>query len=646
MIHLKFYRATLFAFLLFAKLNAQTDSLAQHLTELAEQETEITEYLQRLQERPVNINAAGREELMRLPFITPEQADRIIAARKISGQFHSIREIRPIVGAEIYAFIREFIATRSPLEKHGLLIHKTHYSIDQRSLPRPSRGNALYDYNKIHGQINDRIRAGFITQKDPGEPSYLDYFNSYISYNNGDWQLNLGSYRLQYGEGLIYSRGMNSQKSAEVMLPFRWKNTGGQSTLSSAENSALFGIYIKTPEVRHISLNAFYSNALRDGQLNARKDQVTGINYEGYHRTTSEIARAHLIREQSAGLAMHFNHPAFGHWGALISNTSYDPGLNFSRQTVGISTFRRQYYRFSGDHLRQYSLFWNYANERWAFSSEWAGSDIGSPGYSGSILLNLPYTQAGLKLWRVTRNFQSPGGRIFDDANPFPQAEQGVYLALEVNPATDLRLLFYRLMKKDLWRNYFSTSTELNSEWLMQGEYHFRPHRVRLRLQQKSGEDFAENEAGQSVRITRRQLNSRVELELRPGAGIYLRTRWESTRLNNPAETGNYLFQETRFHLARTTLLTMRVTCYRTVSYNSRLYEYESDLPGSFSNYALYGEGYKWYLLVKYAPWERLALHAKWRCDLRRDENLTDRDGRDESFILQREIRFMFQIVL
>ena len=38
---------------------------------------------------------------------------------------------------------------------------------------------------------------------------------------------------------------------------------------------------------------------------------------------------------------------------------------------------------------------------------------------------------------------------------------------------------------------------------------------------------------------------------------------------------------------------------FRTDSYDSRLYEYENDLPGLMKNVGLYGKGVRWYALAK-----------------------------------------------
>ena len=47
--------------------------------------------------------------------------------------------------------------------------------------------------------------------------------------------------------------------------------------------------------------------------------------------------------------------------------------------------------------------------------------------------------------------------------------------------------------------------------------------------------------------------------------------------------------------------------------YDSRIYEFENDIPGTFSNYALSGKGTKWYLLIRLNIFDNLRFWIKYR---------------------------------
>jgi len=82
--------------------------------------------------------------------------------------------------------------------------------------------------------------------------------------------------------------------------------------------------------------------------------------------------------------------------------------------------------------------------------------------------------------------------------------------------------------------------------------------------------------------------------------------------LSGRKERGCLLLQD--FQLTVTERLSVggRLVFYQSDSYDSRLYEYETDLRGVFSNPGLYGEGERWYLVTRYALDKTIILSAKY----------------------------------
>lgn len=52
----------------------------------------------------VDVNAASRDDLLKLPGITPELADRVLAQRKEKGPFSSRDDVRAVLGMDAAAF--------------------------------------------------------------------------------------------------------------------------------------------------------------------------------------------------------------------------------------------------------------------------------------------------------------------------------------------------------------------------------------------------------------------------------------------------------------------------------------------------------------------------------------------------------------
>jgi hypothetical protein len=55
----------------------------------------------------------------------------------------------------------------------------------------------------------------------------------------------------------------------------------------------------------------------------------------------------------------------------------------------------------------------------------------------------------------------------------------------------------------------------------------------------------------------------------------------------------------------------MRASVYRTESYSTRMYAYQSDLPGSYNLGAFYGNGEAVYLMVHYKPARNIHLWVR-----------------------------------
>ena len=79
------------------------------------------------------------------------------------------------------------------------------------------------------------------------------------------------------------------------------------------------------------------------------------------------------------------------------------------------------------------------------------------------------------------------------------------------------------------------------------------------------------------------------------------------------------LSQEIRVRPGPNWLVDARMTFFDTDSFDSRVFQYEHDLPGVVTNRALFGRGNRWYAVVRYTPSRLLALSTKYSETLRDD---------------------------
>jgi hypothetical protein len=74
---------------------------------------------------------------------------------------------------------------------------------------------------------------------------------------------------------------------------------------------------------------------------------------------------------------------------------------------------------------------------------------------------------------------------------------------------------------------------------------------------------------------------------------------------------GLLLYQDLRWKPTPQLSVSSRLAFFDTDSYDTRIYEFESELRGSVSNPALYGKGRRWYVTVGYTLFEGVGFSAK-----------------------------------
>ncbi len=641
---IKYSAISLFLSLLVLPVKAfsQSDSLMERWAELAEDETEIIHVLQELADNPLNVNTASKAELLNLPFITQTLADTILALREQKNGFKNKRMLRPLLGKELYDLLKDFISTRSRAKSKGLFEHKSAYNLPPAK--EAYVGNGWYDYNKMYYTFSPSIKAGWVSQKDAGESNYLDYSSAFLLYRRNRWSLIAGKYRLRFGRGLAFANPFAAQKSAMVSAPFRQQANGGKESLSSAENDGLFGLYAESSYFSRAKLFFFYSRSKRDVQTSAYSADITGIDYDGYHRTRAELAKKDKLSERLAGLAAQFSLLPSLRGGFLFSRFAYDPPIRFNPMVAGEGAFRRQRFKFAGKGLSQYSFFYDWQAANTLLSGEVSFSNRGAPAYAQDVFFSEEFFRLGLKYWLAGKTFQSPYGRLFADSNPFPRGKQGLYAALEFRTPGGLEVRAYKLLQKETWRSYSAPLPQTANEWLCRIELHSAARQAQFQIRQKRREDYILNDFSAYRRESSEQIISRIQGEFKASANVRLKSRFAFTAISGKKEHGRYIFQDLKYRFSGVLRLDARITFFQTDSYHSRLYEYENDLPGSFSNFALYGRGYTWYVLLKWQPVRNIALHMKFRYFLRQQKDMRSLYLFREASELKRSLRLRIKI--
>jgi len=590
---------------------AQQDSLLSVWAEFLEEDAGLLDNIYFFLENPVNINRASKNELLRLPFLIPQQADSILSYRHMHRRIRRKGELKKIVGSWTYRLIKDFIVLKSQPPQALRLIHRTGYPFDPSAAY--SYGSSFSDYNKVYIQLNQNLRAGLVTQKDPGETSFADYISGFIHYQHKDWQIIAGKYYPEFGEGLLFSNPFSGLKSANGVTVFGSGLNRVHPSVSSYENGGMFGLYVQASPFNNFSVSLLAGNNFRDARFGADGRTVIGLDYDGYHRNPAELKAKNAVREQVVGFIADKIINRYLRMAALISRFKFSPGITYAPQSVTEKEYRKNIFHFSGEALSNGSLAYFCSWRHFSFKGEGAFSHPGGGyAFAQSLLLRSPSLSWGVKIWRASNNFQSPAGRLFDDQTPFPRGQQGIYTAAAFRPEKRINVSAYHIFKKDLWRGYFNDMPQWQSEWLLQSVIKTNSARLLLRLRRKTAPQEAVAPQPSTSGLNQQWLY-RIQLLIPVQRDIRWSMRWQHTSLSPRPESGSYLFQDLLAEVGKQWTLSCRITVFRTSSYLSRLYEYERDLPGSFANYALYGEGYKWYFLLAYILNPSVRFWVKYR---------------------------------
>jgi hypothetical protein len=109
----------------------------------------------------------------------------------------------------------------------------------------------------------------------------------------------------------------------------------------------------------------------------------------------------------------------------------------------------------------------------------------------------------------------------------------------------------------------------------------------------------------------------RIQIEKKFSTNVRLRSRFEQCFINfsdmSTPKIGTNFYQNLHIGLSKNLQIKLQFSSFHTIDYDARIYEYENDLPGVFSNYPLYGSGNKWYIMLTTTISKNIKIWLKYR---------------------------------
>ena len=573
-----------------------------------------------LEQQPMNLNTATREELEALPFLSVRQVEDIMEYLYRYGPMKSMNELRMIKTLDptqtellrYFTFVEDErvepgFPRLSDILKYGR--HETMANVRVPFYQRKGDENGYIGYPYRHWlrynmSYGDYVKAGFVGSQDAGEPFFADknkagydFYSYYLQIRKLGRIDNavVGKYKLSTGMGLVLNNSFGLGKLA--MLQQLGRNTNTVRPHSSRSQSGFFeGAAATVSLSAQWRLTAFLSYRPLDATLND-DGTISTIVTGGYHRTPTEMEKKNNSHAADAGTHIGYRQGGL-HAGATVLYTHLDRQLCPNTKTL----YRR--YNAQGSNFVNVSADYGYLHPRFALNGETAVNRDGALATINSLSLQAADGMTVMLLQRFfSYRYTALYARTMTEGGHV-QNESAIYLGATWKPRPDLQLQAYTDYAYFAWARYqvsqashawdnLLSATYSRGTWTLTGRY-------RLHLRQRDNEtktaltDYAEH---------------RGRLSLTQGSA-----RLTATTQADAVSTGDdwgYMLSETVGRQWHKLKASAGCGYFNTTGYASRLYVYERSPLYAFSFPAYYGEGMRLMLMVQSAPVSRLTLTAK-----------------------------------
>ncbi len=673
-------------FCLFAKAQIALDAIStealnelliEQVERLAEDGDEDADYEELLEnyiffsENPINLNSDEINQLLQLRLINVFQYEELKKYRRFYGDFLFLEELEMVEGfdEQTIAIIAPIVCigqddskdklTFNKLARYGkhqivgryeqILEHQQGYDPvsdsallakpNSRFLGSPQRYQLKYTYN-----YRNRVRAGFVLEKDPGEMFFTDQVSDTIKSLLGDKYRRgfdfvgfhlyakdlgivkaaiLGDYQLAWGQGLTMWSGMSFGKAgagSSVMKQGRGITPKG----SASEISYMRGAAV-TLGGGPFRGTLFYSNRLIDANITEtdtlnEAEFVSSLQETGYHRTIGELLDRHAIRQQVVG----------GHLAYAVSHFEVGYSLHHTWLNAALQLKPSNYnqYFFQGQSLTNQGVDFKYVKGKFAFFGEGAMSHCPDSVVSANVttldrmagLVGMTVKPAGYLNFTVMyrdygKAYQNLYGNAFCEGSR-NQGQRGLYLGAEVAPAPYWNLLAYADHFRFTWLSSMVNAPSWGHDYYLRLSHSFNKRtnaflQFRSKTKMKNSTD-AFVFSHYPIFYTKNAVKFNISYNVRD---VHFSNKAEYAHYRNDDGSnshGFFICQDVAYKPENKPFsLTFRYAIFDTDDYDSRVYAYENDVLYSFSVPALYGKGMRVYLLGKWKPVSNLTLYAR-----------------------------------
>ncbi len=389
--------------------------------------SELIEYLQFLQQHPLDLNRVTLQSLQSLLFLSPLQAKMMINERSKGGTFRSWDDfqLRMDMDEDLLRLLQQyFTIPERKKTKQKLIELRCRFQIQS---PKSSgyhsgkySGSPVKTYERMTFSFNANTYGSLLFEKDPGENRWQDHFVGFIEKDQFYFlsKIVIGNYRIEVGQGLVFWGPYGFSKSANPAASVKKRATGIRGYTYADENRYLNGIAFETT-YQSFSFMGFISSNYLDATLN-EDGTISSLPSSGYHRTESEINHKNRLNEKLAGCRIMKS----GSWGT-VGFTAYQNHYTNEIKKNDLSRYR---FYFQGEKNHVMGLDFDIFINQFNFSGEIARSRSQGWALINNGIMKFGKSSLVLSYRRFEPDFQnlhSNGFGVSPACN-----EEGFYLAI------------------------------------------------------------------------------------------------------------------------------------------------------------------------------------------------------------------------
>jgi hypothetical protein len=626
--------------------------------------TNLTDALRHYKKKPLNLNKAGRDELMSLLLLNEIQVFNLLEHIRRTGPLISIQELQTIEGFDLQTIrnIVPFVMV-SPDPGFSKLNLKTifregryEYFVRWGQVLEQQKGYSPIDsagickspnsryagspyrlFTRFRFTYGTRISFGIGAEKDPGEvflpgdfkfdyPCYtgrggkpapgFDFYSAHLFIREiGPVKaLALGDYQVSFGQGLISWTGLAFGKAYDG-VSIKRNGFGIRPHTSPEENRFLRGGASTIRLPLGFELTGFYSHKKIDANITLFDTLIPGeavafssFQTSGYHSTLSELEDRKSLSETVYGGNLTWRKKRFSIAGNFLK-TEYSAQLDKTIQLYNQFDFR-------GRSLMNGSLNYNWVFRNMNIFGETALSENGGMATVNGIMIAMdPRVSFSVLHRHYEKNYQSIMSNGFGEGTN-TNNESGIYVGMQTRFNSKWTAAGFYDQFRFPWLKYGISAPSSGYEAM--GQLNYTPSRKNdfyLRVRKRVKATDGQATQGIDPLINGENSSVRIHGSVQALPGLSLRTRVEFTFFKEGTdreEQGFLIYQDFIVKRPGSRLsFTGRVSLFDTEGYNSRIYVYENDLPFTWSIPALYEKGARYYAMVNYDITRNFEVYAR-----------------------------------